>query len=615
VCVIIGTAGHIDHGKSALVTALTGKAMDRLSEERRRGITIDLNFAPLELDGVVAAGIVDVPGHEDFVRTMVAGASGIDLVLLVVDAVEGIRPQTLEHLAIVEQLRIPRGIPVITKVDLADPDWVDLVEADLAERLGNSPVAFGPVARISSVTGVGVGELRERIRRSAEPTIRRSDDLTRLPIDRAFALAGVGTVVTGTLWSGTVSVGDAVRIEPGGFQGRVRSIESHGRSVALAAPGSRTAVGLAGVEVSSIGRGLTLVGAEDDWPEARSFDAVVTLLPEAPRPLTDRIRVRVHHGTAEVMARVYPRETIRPGGSGLARLVLETPLVVRGADRLVLRSYSPVATIGGGWIVDPDPPRKAAWPSALISPDPAVRLGGLLERRSQGIPRRSLPRILGIPAAAIHENSAVAVGDRFMHRPAFEALRSGLLGRLEAWHRQSPASPGLSLETLRASLGPHAWLADEWLARLSAQGTVTIADGLAALATHRPSSGGGDEEVQALVARIEEAGLEGLTVAQLAGLVRVKDLRGALRIGVDRGLVDAVEKDRYLAAPALAKAAEAIRAAGQGNVEIQPAAIRDRIGLSRKHVIPLLEWADRKGITWRDREGRRRLVPSGDRAI
>jgi len=608
--VIIGTAGHIDHGKSALVTALTGKAMDRLAEERRRGITIDLNFAPLELDGVVAAGIVDVPGHEDFVRTMVAGASGIDVVLLVVDAVEGIRPQTLEHLAVVEQLRIPRGIPVLTKIDIAEPDWIDLVEADLMERLARSPVRFEPVARVSSVTGAGIDDLRERIRRSADPTIRRSDDLTRLPIDRAFALAGVGTVVTGTMWSGTVAVGDPVRIEPGGFEARVRSVESHGRAVDRSAPGFRTAVGLAGVDVASVSRGQTLINGAASWSPTRICDSVLNLLSDAPRPLTGRTRVRVHHGTAEVMARVYPRETIQPGGSGAARLVLEAPLVVRGGDRLVLRSYSPVATIGGGWIVDPEPPRKAGWPGQLLSEDPAERLSGLLQRRTQGIPLSAVPRVLGSPRPANADDRAVLIGDRLLYRPDFEAIRGGLLGRLEAWHRQSPTTPGISLETLRAGLGAQAWLADEWLARLSAEGLVRVAEGLAALASHRPASAGGDDEVKAVVAQVEAAGLEGLTVTQLTGLVRVKDLRGALRIGVDRGLLEAVEHDRYLAAPALAQAAEAIRAAGQGNVEIQPAAIRDRIGLSRKHVIPLLEWADRKGITWRDREGRRRLKPA-----
>ena len=615
---IIGTAGHIDHGKSTLVTALTGRAMDRLAEERRRGITIDLGFAPLEVDGIVAAGIIDVPGHEDFVRTMVAGASGIDLVLLVVDGVEGIRPQTLEHLAVVEQLRIPRGIPVITKTDLADPDWVDLVEVELTERLSRSAVRFESVARVSAVTGAGIEELKGRltqtVRGSGGQTVQAADGLLRLPIDRAFALAGVGAIVTGTLWSGTVAVGDAVRIEPGGLEARVRSVESHGRPVERAIPGTRTAIGLAGVEVTSLGRGQTVLNATDGWTPTRVMDAVVSQLPDATRPLVARTRIRIHHGTAEVMARVYPRDPIPSGASGAARLVLEDPLVVRGGDRLVLRSFSPVTTIGGGWIADPEPPRKASWPPELFSTDPVARLTGLLKRRTQGIRARDLTRILGesIPLADCRD--AVRASDRILYRPDFESLRAGLIGRLEAFHRQDPAVPGLSLETLRASLGPHAWLADEWLTRLSGEGVIRLAEGLVALAAHKPSSAGGEEELGSVVRQVEQAGLEGITVSQLVALVRVRDVRGALRVAQDRGLVEAVEQDRYLGALALAQAADVIRAVGQGNAEIQPAAVRDRIGLSRKHVIPLLEWADRKGITWRDREGRRRLKPSSDRA-
>lgn len=607
---IIGTAGHIDHGKSALVTALTGRAMDRLAEERRRGITIDLNFAPLELDGVVTAGIVDVPGHEDFVRTMVAGASGIDLVLLVVDAVEGIRPQTLEHLAVVEQLGIPRGIPVLTKIDLADSDWVDLVAVDLAERLARSSVKFEAVARVSSVTGEGIPELKERIRRSDSQTFRRSDDLLRLPIDRAFAVPGVGTVVTGTLWSGAVAVGDLIRIEPGGLEARVRSVESYGRAVEQAEPGSRTAIGLAGIEVGSVRRGLTLVRASDEWPATTVIDMELNLLSDAPRALVSRTRVRVHHATAEVMARVYPRHPVKPGTAGPARVVLEEPLVARGGDRLVIRSYSPVTTIGGGWVTDPEPPRKGSWPAALSSPEPSERLAGLLQRRAQGIPEIAVARILG-PwwSEEVLGGVAALVRGRLLFQRDFQAAREALLGRLDAFHRRSPSAAGMSLETLRASLGGHAWLADEWLNRLESEGLVRLSEGLAALSSHRPASAGGEREVLEVATQVIAAGLEGVTVAQLASLVPVKDLRGALRIAVAGGLIEAVEPDRYLGAAALRRAADEIRAVGQGNVEIQPGALRDRIGLSRKHVIPLLEWADRKGITWRDREGKRRLRP------
>jgi len=235
--VIIGTAGHIDHGKSALVTALTGCAMDRLAEERRRGITIDLNFAPLRFEGLPPAGIVDVPGHEDFVRTMVAGASGIDLVLLVIDAAQGPQPQTWEHLAIVEQLRIPHGIPVITKADLADPEWVELVTADVMSRLERSPVSFEAPAIVSAVTGQGIAELRERLRARVEAYPSRTvADAFRMPIDRVFSLAGVGTVVTGTPWSGALRVGDQVRLLPAGLEARVRSLEAYGEGIASAAP-------------------------------------------------------------------------------------------------------------------------------------------------------------------------------------------------------------------------------------------------------------------------------------------------------------------------------------------------------------------------------------------
>lgn len=609
---IIGTAGHIDHGKSTLVTALTGRAMDRLAEERRRGITIDLGFAPLEVDGVVAAGIVDVPGHEDFVRTMVAGASGIDLVLLVVDAAEGIRPQTLEHLAVVEQLGIPRGIPVLTKIDLAEPDWIDLVEAELMERLERSNVSFQEAARVSAVTGQGVPELKERIvqtvRRSGSQTARRLDDLLRLPVDRAFAVAGVGTVVTGTHWSGSVTVGDLVRIEPGALEGRVRSVESHGRAVEHAEPGSRTAVGLAGIEVSSIGRGQTLLRASDDWPPTSALDVQVALLPGAPRALAGRTRVRVHLGTAEVMARIYPRSTLAPGTAALARLVLETSLVARGGDRFVLRSYSPVTTIGGGWVTDPDPPRKAGWPAGLAATAPGERLSALLERRAQGIPEGAVPRILGVSwAGGAGDPIAMRVGGRLLAPAEFGRARDAIIARLRDYHTKSPSEAGLSLETLRTGLGKQVWLADEVLRRLVAEGLIRTADGRAALASHRAASEGGGPEVEEVARQVAAAGLEGLTREQLAAATNVKDLAGALRIAATTGRIEAVEPDRYLSAAALAQVAAAIRGVGEGGVEVQPGALRDRIGLSRKHVIPFLEWADRKGITWRDREGRRKL--------
>jgi selenocysteine-specific elongation factor len=273
---IVGLAGHIDHGKSSLVAALTGRSMDRLAEERRRGITIDLNFAPLELGPGRVAGMVDVPGHEDFVRTMVAGASGIDVALLVVAADEGIMPQTVEHLTILEHLGVRAGIPVVTKADLVEAEWLELVLLDVAERLGGSAVGFGPPLAVSARTGQGLPELRERLA-AQTPAARPSADLFRMPVDRAFSVAGIGTVVTGTAWSGQVAPGDMVAVLPEGITGRVRSVEMFGQSCTRSEPGARTAVGIAGLSRDAVRRGQVLVLAGDPWRPASALDVELAL--------------------------------------------------------------------------------------------------------------------------------------------------------------------------------------------------------------------------------------------------------------------------------------------------------------------------------------------------
>ncbi|HEX9755144.1 MAG TPA: selenocysteine-specific translation elongation factor [Gemmatimonadales bacterium] len=609
---IIGTAGHIDHGKSALVTALTGRPMDRLAEERRRGITIDLNFAPLSLEGLPPIGIVDVPGHEDFVRTMVAGASGIDLVLLVVDSAEGVRPQTLEHLAVVEQLGIPRGIPVLTKADLVDSDWMELVRSELAERLSESPVAFDEPVVVSAVTGLGLDLLRERIRVAAlRLTPRTREDLFRLPVDRVFALPGVGTVVTGTVWSGAVRVGDEVVLLPGGRSARVRSIESHGQSLTEVLPGARTALGLTGVSRQDVTRGDLVLEREAPWRTVRAFDALVRLVPEAPGPLARRDRVRVHHGTAETMARIYPRTPIAEGGEGLARIALERPMVVRGGDRFVIRRYSPVTTIGGGTVVDPTPPPRSAWPESLASSTPAARLPALVARRGHGVPAGDLAVLLGVPpaqVAGIGEGTAgiVQIAGRWFLTDRVQAVEASILARLDAHHSRDPSSPGLSVETIRSGLGPSAPLADPVIRNLVTGGRVVQREGLVARAGFTPRARGGEEEVRRLVETIEAAGLEPPTTGELVERLRLLDAAGALRIAASRGLIESVEPDRFFSRSALERFREAVVQAG-AMVEIVPAALRERLGISRKFLIPLLEWSDRRGITVRDANGVRRL--------
>jgi selenocysteine-specific elongation factor len=609
--VIIGTAGHIDHGKSALVSALTGKSMDRLLEEKRRQITIELNFAPLDLGSGRIAGVVDVPGHEDFVRTMVAGSSGIDMVLFVVAADEGIMPQTEEHLAILEQLEVPAGIPVITKTDLADPEWLQLVTSEVSERLAASPIDFEQPVAVSTRSGTGIETLRDLlVARAAALPPRLSSDAFRMPIDRSFSLSGIGTVVTGTSWSGRLAIGDPVVVLPAGLRGRVRSLESYGHGVERSEPRARTAVGLAGLERRAVDRGDVLVTDELPWTGTSALDVEITLLPAAGRPLKPRTRVRLHLGTAEVMARVLPRVPIEPGGTGMARLSLEKALVARAEDRFVLRSYSPVTTIGGGRVLDPFPPvRRSVWPEGFASRDPAARFRAALVRRSDGIQVGALPLLLGLPrpaAAEVARAEATArlVGDFWVTTSAVEDVGTRALVALRDYHRHHISDPGMPLETLRHSLHARDVVVEAALSDFSRAGRLRRIDGVVALAGFVPRVAGGDAVIDRVVRILLEAHLSPPSVPELERSTGRRDLLAVLRMAAARGDVEAVERDRYYARAALDQFTSVLIDLGQQG-EIIPGAIRERLGISRKYLIPLLEWADGKGITVRVGEGRR----------
>jgi selenocysteine-specific elongation factor len=613
--VIIGTAGHIDHGKSALVTALTGKPMDRLAEERRREITIELNFAPLDLGHGRVAGMVDVPGHEDFIRTMVAGASGIDLVLLVVAADEGIMPQTEEHLAILEQLGIPAGIPVITKADLAESEWLELMTLEVSERLAASSIEFQTPIVVSAKTGAGIQALRESlVARASHLAPRAPADAFRMPIDRVFSLSGVGTVVTGTAWSGRLAIGDPVLVLPSGLRGRVRSLESYGSGVSRSEPRARTAVGIAGIEREEIGRGDVLVTEELPWVASSAFDVEIALQPEPRKTLKPRARVRLHLGTAEVMARVLPRATIEPGETGLARLSLEKPLVARAEDRFVLRSYSPVTTIGGGRVLDPVPPRRrGVWPEGLASRNPGERLRAALSRRPDGIPASALPILLGVPRAAAGEvaraePSARLLGELWVTGTTVEAVGEQALAILRDYHRHHISDRGMPLETLRRSLHAGDLIIEAALADFARAGRLRRIDGVVTLAGFVPRVTGGDAEIDRVVGILHDAHLSPPSVAELERSTGRRDLLAVLRLAAASGRVEAVERDRYYTREALDQFAAVLIDLGRQG-EIVPAAVRDRLGLTRKYLIPLLEWADGKGITVRVGEGRRLKQP------
>jgi selenocysteine-specific elongation factor len=508
-------------------------------------------------------------------------------------------------------LEVPLGIPVITKADLADPEWLELVTLEVADRLAASPVKFEPPIQVSARAGTGIQALRERIAaRAATLPAQSSSDAFRMPIDRVFSLPGVGTIATGTAWTGRLSVGDAVLALPAGIRGRVRSLESYGRPVERSEPRARIAVGIAGVDRDTLGRGDALVTGELPWQASTAVDVEIALLGLAARPLNSRSRVRLHLGTAEIMARVLPREPIVPGGKGIARLSLEKPVLARAEDRFVLRSYSPVATIGGGRVLDPLPPRRrAGWPAGLAAREPDERLRAVLARRPEGIASDTLPILLGVPRAvatgiARAEKSARLLGDLWVTRALVEEVGLRALNLLREYHREHISDTGMPLETLRHSLRAEDVIVEAALSDFARAGRLRRIDGVVALAGFAPGVAGGNAEIDRVVAILLNAHLSPPSVPELERSTGRRDLPALLRLAAASGRVEAVERDRYYTREALEEFTTVLNDVGRHG-EIIPAALRERLGITRKYLIPLLEWADGRGITVRVGEGRR----------
>lgn len=615
--IVIGTAGHVDHGKTALVRALTGTDTDRWEEEKRRGITIDIGFAELALPSGRHASIVDVPGHEDFVRNMVAGATGVDVALLVIAADEGIMPQTEEHLAILEFLGVRVGVVAVTKTDLAEPEWLDLVLEEVRERLKATAVGWQDIVPVSATAGTGLDALLTGLDEAAAHARARNHlDLFRLPVDRVFTVAGTGTVVTGTTWSGTAAIGDDVVVLPGELRSRVRAIQAHGHASPQAVPGRRTAVALTNVERAAISRGSWVVH-DDGWRETRVLDVAVTLLPGAPA-LSQRTRVRMHLGTAEVMGRVTPAtDRIAPGRSGTARLRLELPVVARWGDRVVLRSYSPVTTIGGGVVADPWPaprPRRPRPVDDLLA-DPGPRLAALLERSTaRGIARDDLPVRLGIGAEDIDRaidragaGRVVAVGKRLLSADALARARKTLLETLTRFHEHDPLVPGMSRQVLRKRIGDVA-LADHVERELVQEGRVVVEGASVRLAEHTARLG---PDLEAAAARIRnalaDAGFEGCTASDLAERCGTPEATAArvVEFLVRENTAARVGRDRYYDQGVLQRMVAAATQEVLRRGEVSPAQLRESLGLTRKYLIPFLEWLDGEGFTARVGDVRR----------
>ena len=614
---VVGTAGHIDHGKTALVKALTGVDTDRWEEEKRRGITIDLGFAPLPLVNGLQASIVDVPGHEGFVKNMLAGATGIDVALLVIAADEGVMPQTEEHLAIVELLGVRRGVPVLSKCDLVDDEWLALVRTEVAERLKSSRVRWDAPIAVSAVTGAGLDDLRAAlVQLAGDLPARPTEDLFRLPIDRVFAVAGAGTVVTGSTWSGSVAIGESVRLLPLDRDVRVRSIEVHGETAERAVPGRRTALALVGVDKEELERGAVAVTGPG-WASTTTLDVALELLPGARKPLAVRTRIRVHLGTAEVLARVAQVRSIAPGETGFARLLLEQPLVARGGDRFVVRSFSPVTTIGGGLVLDPFPPKRprVAERGLAVEQPAGDRLARLVDEAGlRGVLGRDVPVRVGIlpgEVSAVVERAGkgvIAAGDLLIARRALAAEVERLAAVVGAHHQTHPLDPGLSLQALRAAVAVEEVAGPVW-DLLVDYGVKKQAFEVSGAVARRPGwkatleSHAGDSGAR-LVRRLGDARWQVPTVAELQQEFPDLSVAPLLAHLAREGGVEQVDQERYASKPALEEFRGALEATLRELGRATPAQLRDRTGLTRKYLIPLLEWADRRGITRRDGDAR-----------
>jgi selenocysteine-specific elongation factor len=616
---IVGTAGHIDHGKSALVRALTGTDPDRLKEEKERGITIDLGFAHLDVGPGRVVSFIDVPGHERFVRNMLAGAHGIDAVLLVIAADESVMPQTREHFHICRLLGIERGLVVLTKCDLADDDVQALAEIEARELVAGSFLDGAPVLRVSTVTGQGLAGLRSALASlAAAPPPRPAEGLLRLPLDRAFTLRGFGTVATGTLVSGTLVLGEEVEVLPSGARARVRGLHVHGAAVARVEAGNRAAVNLVGLDVADLSRGDVLARPGTLRPSS-ILDAELTLLP-GERPLKDQARLRVHVMSGEYLARVRVLDgaTVAPGATAPVQLRLERPAVAGRGDALIVRSYSPAMTIGGALVVDPLAPKKrrraAAPPPSgrgLAGGDAALAAVALVEEAgprgidAPGLAARVTAPIETLMAALAAQPSVLALGKDpawLLSRKAMESLARSARDVLAAYHRAEPLKAAMPRQELRrrafAAAPPGAF--EQVLADMARGGDLgTVADGVA-LATHAVRLSAEEETARgALIDAARAAGLEGLDLSR-GGPARLEPrvVDRVSRLLVSEGVLRRVG-EALVSGEALDALKDEVRRRWASGARLDVADLKDLTRLSRKYVIPLLEYLDREKITRR----------------
>jgi len=627
--IIVGTAGHIDHGKTALVKALTGIDADRLKEEKQRGITIDIGFADLTI-GDLRFGFVDVPGHERFVKNMLAGAHGLDLVMLVIAADESVMPQTREHFDICRLLHIKSGLVVITKIDTVDEELREIVQTEVAEFLTGSFLDGAPIVCVSSKTGEGINELRDQLITLATGVAAKTvDAIPRLPIDRTFTIKGFGTVVTGTLIAGRLTTGEEIEILPGGRRGRIRNIQVHNSTVPEARAGQRTAINLQGIELDAVERGQTLLQSSR-LRETSMIDARVELLKSAPRPLRNRARVRFHHGTLEALARivVLGKNEIAPGENALVQLRLESPTIALPSDRFILRSYSPSQTIAGGIIIDNLPAKHRIndrssfeFLSKLEKTDDIERIALLVSASGdRAITHSDLAARTGLTDDAISlvashliRNKRIAqVSENPLILLSIENLnnlKDRVLETIKNYHKQEPLGLGIAREEIREKVftkSPQEVFRLA-IAELINTGKISAERDLLRIASHALALSADDQNVKdKLELSFKQAGLQPLALTDVISQLKLdsKHAQKLFSLLTTEGKLVKIA-DLIFHREAIDQLKNQIRQQKVQSSKLDVSRFKDMTGVSRKYAIPLLEFLDRERITRRignDRE-------------
>ena len=622
--VIVGTAGHVDHGKTCLIKALTGIDADRLKEEKQRGITIELGFADMQAPDGTDIGIIDVPGHEKFIRNMLAGIGGIDLVLLVVAADEGVMPQTVEHLDIMRLLNIRRGILVITKADMADDDWMDMVESDVRDAVKGTFLENAPCLCVSSQTGEGIEELRQLIFAEVAKVGEKNNNpaLLRIPMDRVFTIQGFGTVVTGTLTQGMIRTGDEVTIYPEGLNAKVRGLQVHGKSVDAAYAGQRTAVNLTGVKKEDIARGNVLA-AKDSLTPSSMIDVKLQVLGDSKRTVLNGSRLHLHYGSAQVLCKavLLDKDALDPGESGYAQLRTEEPVVLKQGDPFVVRYYSPVETVGGGIVLNPNAPKHKRGDAAVVkalsvreSGDDSAQMEQILRDESKTFPAaETLAKQLGLTAeeglqqlqSLALQGKAVSIADGiYVHQDYVNYIKDAAFAILDAYYAKNPLLAAMPREELRSKLGGAVKVTDtrsldRVLQYLGETGVLALTPSTAGKQGYSVQFTKAQLRlIDELVKLYKQAGCESPDPDEaFAGRKDKEECKRLVAALCADGRLIRVSGKFCLDSEFLKQTIAWIRETIQTNGSITLAELRDHLNTSRKYALMILEYCDNAKIT------------------